>query len=211
MKRYWILPAVLTVALAACGGGKPSSSQMQSSQAAAQPANTPTAQQPATQAADTDASSAPMTTPDWFHYDKATNSVRMTITAGLTPVLNHWNFNGGTHGNIIITVPEGAKVTLTFTNADSAMAHTLGIVDKVGGYSATPTLPPVFKGAVTTPHSAAAGINPGKSQTLHFTASKAGNYAMICYMAGHAVLGMWLHFDVSAAGKAGVQSLVAGS
>lgn len=204
MKRYWILPAVLTVALAACGGGKTSNSQAKSSQAASQPAAAQTA---AKAAPDTDASAAPMTTPAWFHYDKASNTVKMTITAGLTAAVNHWNFNGGHNGDMIITVPEGAKVTLDFTNADSAMAHTLGIVAKVGGYSATPTLPPVFPGAVTTPHSSTAGINPGKSQTLHFTASKAGNYAMVCYMAGHAAVGMWIHFDVSKDGKAGVQSV----
>jgi uncharacterized cupredoxin-like copper-binding protein len=187
MKRYWILPAVLSLALTACGGGKSANNQKPASQAAAQQAAT-------TAAPDTDASSAPMTTPDWFHYDKATNSVRMTITAGLTAAVNHWNYNGGHNGDMIITVPEGAKVTL-------------GIVDKVGGYSATPTAPPVFKGAITTPHSSTAGINPGKSQTLHFTASKAGDYAMVCYMAGHAAVGMWIHFDVSKDGKAGVQSV----
>jgi sulfocyanin len=204
MKLYWILPAALSVVLTACGGSKTSNSQMQSSQAASQPA----AQQPAAQAApDTDASSAPMTTPDWFHYDKASNTVQMTITAGLTAAVNHWNYNGGHNGDMIITVPEGAKVTLDFKNADPAMAHTLGIVAKVGGYSATPTAPPVFEGAITTPHSSAAGIDPGKSQTLHFTASKAGNYAMVCYMAGHAAVGMWIHFNVSTDGTAGVQSV----
>jgi uncharacterized cupredoxin-like copper-binding protein len=36
-------------------------------------------------------------------------------------------------------------------------------------------------------------------------ATTAGNYAMVCYVPGHAALGMWLYFDVSADGEAGVR------
>ncbi len=203
MKRFSILPAAMLLALAACGGGE-SSNQMPANQpdtSAAQPA-----QPAATQTSQPDASSAPMTTPDWFSYDKGTNTVKMTITAGLTDAKNHWNFNGGHDGDMIITVPEGAKVTLDFKNADPAMAHSIGIVDKTSGFSATPTDEPVFAGAVSNPHTATEGLAPGGSETLNFTASKAGNYAAICYMAGHAATGMYVYFNVSADGKAGVQT-----
>ncbi len=203
MKRITILSAAMALAVTACGGG--SSKSQSESQPASQPAAQPA--QPAAQANQMpDASSAPMTTPDWFKYDKASNTVTMTITAGLTDAKNYWNFNGGHDGDMIITVPEGAKVTLDFKNADPAMAHTLGIVAKVGDYSATPTDPAVFDGAITQQHSATDGVQPNTSETLHFTASKAGNYAMICYMAGHAATGMWIHFNVSSDGQAGVQT-----
>lgn len=206
MKRHAILSAAVVMALSACGGGKSSSSQTQQSKPASQPAAAPAAA-PAQSAAKTpDASSAPMKTPKWFDYDKAAKTLKLGITAGLTNVKNYWNFNGGHDGDMIITVPVGTKVTLDFKDADPNMAHTLGIVDKVGGYSATPTLPAVFPGAITKQHSATDGVPPGKSETLHFTASKAGNYAMICYMAGHAATGMWIHFNVSSNGEAGVQT-----
>lgn len=205
MKRFSILPAAMLVALTACGGGE-SSNQMPANQPEQTPAAQQPAQQAAGQAAQADPSSAPMETPDWFKYDKASNTVTMTITAGLTDAKNHWNYNGAHDGNMIITVPQGAKVTIDFKNDDPAMAHSIGIVDKVGGYSATPTLDPVFDGAVSTPHSATDGLAPGKSETINFTAANAGNYAAICYMAGHAATGMWIHFNVSADGKAGVQS-----
>ncbi|MGD8321876.1 MAG: sulfocyanin-like copper-binding protein [Gemmatimonadota bacterium] len=201
MKSSPLLSVAILVTLTACGGGESSSDQMQESQPAAEPA------QPAAQPAQApDASSAPMTQPDWYQYDKSANTVEMTITAGLTDAMNHWNYNGATNGSMIITVPEGAQVSLTLKNDDPAMAHSLGIVDKVGGYSATPTAAPVFDGAVTTPHTATEGVNPGESQTIHFTASKAGKYAAVCYMAGHATTGMWIHFNVSADGEAGVQT-----
>jgi uncharacterized cupredoxin-like copper-binding protein len=35
-------------------------------------------------------------------------------------------------------------------------------------------------------------------------ASEAGEYSMVCYIAGHAVSGMWIKFVVSADGEAGV-------
>lgn len=221
MKRTALLSAGMLVMLTACQKTPPSNDEgvqtpameqatpaTGNAQATAQAAQTAAASSTSADASSgsSDVSSAPMTQPDWFHYDKASNKVDMTITAGLTPALNHWNYNGGHNGNMIITVPKGAAVALTLKNADPAMSHSLGIVDKVGGYSATVTLPPVFDGAITTPHTAATGVPSGKSQTIHFTASKAGKYAAVCYMAGHAATGMWIRFNVSAEGKAGVQS-----
>ncbi len=206
MKRHAILSAAMLVALSACGGGKSSSNQMQQSKPASQPAAQPA--QPAAQTAQAApaAASARMKTPDWFDYDKSAKTLKLTVTAGLTSAKNYWNFNGGHDGDMIITVPVGTKVTLDFKDADPNMAHSLGIVDKVGGYSATPTLPAVFPGAITKQHGPATGVQPKKSETLHFTASKAGKYGMICYMAGHAATGMWIRFNVSSNGEAGVQT-----
>ncbi len=208
MKRFPILSTAVLVTLAACGGGKTSSNQAQSSQAASQPAAAESAAAaPAMAGVAPDSSSAPMATPSWFDYDKAANTVKMTITAGLTNAKNYWNFNGGHDGDMIITVPVNSKVTIDFKNADPNMSHSMGIVAELGDhFTATPTNEPVFKGAVTEPHTATAGVDPGKSQTLHFVADKAGHYSMICYMAGHAATGMWIYFNVSATGEAGVQT-----
>jgi uncharacterized cupredoxin-like copper-binding protein len=46
---------------------------------------------------------------------------------------------------------------------------------------------------------------PGESETITFTASQAGEYSLVCYVPGHAMIGMYVHFNVSADGEAGVR------
>jgi len=199
MKRFATLS--LVVALAACSGGKSSSNQASESQPASQPDT-----QPAAQATQPAAPSGPMTTPAWYKKDDATKTVSLDITAGATDANNHWNFNGGTHGDIAITVPEGYTVKIHFENHDPAMAHSLGIVAQTSGFGATMTPTPAFPGAITSnPTSMTAATLPGKSEDISFTADKAGNYAMVCFIPGHAATGMYLLFNVSADGSAGVQ------
>jgi len=48
---------------------------------------------------------------------------------------------------------------------------------------------------------------PGESETITFVAGVAGNYSLVCYIAGHSAVGMWLFFNVSGDGEAGVQGL----
>jgi sulfocyanin len=200
MKRFATLS--LVVALAACSGGKSSSNEASASQPDTQPATQPEAQ--ATQAA---APSGPMTMPDWYKKDDATKTVSLDITAGATDANNHWNFNGGTHGDIAITVPEGYTVKIDFQNHDPAMAHSMGIVAQTSGFGAAMTPTPAFPGAITSnPTSMTAATLPGKSEDVTFKADKAGNYAMVCFIPGHAATGMYLLFNVSSDGSAGVQT-----
>jgi sulfocyanin len=195
MKRLSTLS--LVIALAACSGGEKPSNNAPASQPASQPAAQPAA--PA-------APSGPMTTPDWYSKNDAAKTVALTITAGATDVMNHWNFNGGTHGSIAITVPEGYKVNIHFQNHDPAMAHSMGIVNETSGFGAAMEPNPAFPGAITTnPTSMTDATLPGKSEDVSFTASTAGNYAMVCFIPGHAATGMYLLFNVSSDGSAGVQ------
>lgn len=196
MKRFATLS--LVAALAACGGGEPPADTDQTSQPAAAPA--PAAQQPS-------APTGEMTMPDWFHLDEANKAVHMTITAGSTPAINHWNFNGGHNGNMTITVPEGYAVTIEFKNVDpNGMAHSLGIVAGATSFAAMIEPDPVFPGAVTeNPTSMTDGTMPGEEETITFTAATAGQYTMVCFVAGHAATGMWVNFNVSAEGESGVQ------
>lgn len=196
MKRFATLS--LVAALAACGGGEPAQND-----AASQPAATP-AETPAATAA---APSGEMTMPDWFQVDQAAKTASMTITAGATDALNHWNFNGGHNGNMTITVPEGFAVTIHFKNADPmGMAHSMGIVAETSNFSAMMEPNPVFPGAITTnPTSLTEATMPGSEETVSFTASQAGNYSMVCFIPGHAATGMWVHFNVSGDGTVGVQ------
>ena len=134
------------------------------------------------------------------------NNVTLDIVAGQTDKGNYWNFNGSQFGEMTITVPVGANVTINFSNNDPNMAHSIGINP---GFETAPAMvdtTPVFEGAISAnPTSMTEATLPGQSTSISFVASEAGNYSMVCYIAGHAVSGMWVHFNVSAEGEAGVQ------
>lgn len=193
MKRFAMIPAALLVV--ACGGGEPAP------EAASEPEPEPAAAAPAP------AAMAEMAMTDWFHVDEANQSVHVTITAGaVDDALGYWNFNGGTNGDMTITVPEGFTVVIDFKNADPMMAHSLGISATTGGFGAMIAPDAVFEGAMTTnPASMTDATMPGEEETITFTASTAGDYAMVCFIPGHAATGMWIYFNVSADGSFGVQ------
>lgn len=199
MKRNTILSTAMLMALAACGGGEPAADT--SSESEMEPA-----------AAESEGmgemgAMGEMTMPDWFHVDEANQTVHMTITAGATDAKNYWNYNGYTDGAMTITVPEGYTVTIDFVNEDPNMAHSLGISSQTSGFGASLTPDPVFEGALSSnPISMVDATMPGESETIEFTASTAGDYAMVCYIPGHAATGMWVLFNVSGDGSAGVQT-----
>jgi hypothetical protein len=88
------------------------------------------------------------------------------------------------------------------------MAHSLGIQAGFTNPMMPPAPTPAFPGAITpNPQSMIDGTMPGQTATIQFVASTAGNYTMICYVAGHTAIGMWLYFNVAADGSAGVQGL----
>ena len=45
----------------------------------------------------------------------------------------------------------------------------------------------------------------GESESFEFVADAAGEYHLVCYVAGHSAVGMWMFFNVSSDGSAGVQ------
>jgi sulfocyanin len=195
------------VALGACGGGNKANGTADTTAAAA-PAESAGAPQAAAAASSAAAPSGPMTTPAWMKVDKAKKTVSLDIHAGQTPDNNHWNFNGYDKGNATITVPEGYKVTIKFTNDDPSLAHSIGVDSAYTTFPPTFTNPqPIFSGAISPdPTDPGKATQPNKSQTLNFSASKAGSYTLNCFIPGHAMAGMWIHFDVSSDGKAGVQT-----
>lgn len=191
MKRTAFMSALL-LGLAACGG----------SETAEEAPATETVEAPAAEEA---AAPAPgeMTMPDWYQMDG--ENVTLDITAGATDKGNYWNYNGYQNGEITIAVPVGANVTINFANNDPNMAHSVGIS---AGFDAPPAVVEpvaVFEGAISgNPTSMTEATLPGQSEVVTFTASEAGEYVMVCYIAGHAVSGMWVKFVVSAEGEAGV-------
>jgi FtsP/CotA-like multicopper oxidase with cupredoxin domain len=186
--RNKALAAVLLFGLAACGGGD----------------DAPAAA-PSTPAADAPAAAAPAAA-DWFVVDEAAQTVTINLVAGQTSDNNYWNYNGFYGGRGGITVPEGFQVTINFENRDPAMAHSVGVGERQAAYPTTFQNPePVFAGAISSnPTSMTAATMPGQAETITFTADAAGEYALICYIAGHAVTGMWMPFTVSADGSYGI-------
>lgn len=190
MKRSAFTTALL-LALAACGG----SDAPEAGAPAATDAPAAT-EAPAT-------SSTEMTVPSWYTQDG--NNVTLDIVAGSTDRGNYWNYNGAMFGEMTIVVPVGANVAINFSNDDPYMAHSIGVS---AGFTTAPAMVdpvPVFEGAISqNPTSMTEGTMPGESETVSFVASEAGDYVLVCYIAGHAVSGMWLKFVVSADGEAGV-------
>jgi uncharacterized cupredoxin-like copper-binding protein len=187
--RIKALSAALLLGVAACGGDGD----------APAPATT---QQPAEQPA-----AAAATASDWFVVDEAAQTVTIALTAGATSDNNYWNYNGLYGGRGAITVPEGYTVTINFENRDPAMAHSVGVGERMATYPTNFSDPqPVFAGAMSSnPTSMTQSTMPGQSETLTFTADRAGEFALICYVSGHAATGMWMNFNVSSDGSHGVQ------
>ena len=199
MKSLKLFPAA-TLFLVACGGGEPADSG-----ASDAPSTEPAVvEAPAGPAAPT----GPMTIPDWYQVDHDAKTVRLSVVAGLSPDNNYWNYNGAIRGQLAITVPEGYEVTIDLENRDPNMAHSLGISSELVNFMVPPTPEPVFAGAITeNPQSMIDATMPGETESITFVADTAGNYSMVCYIAGHSAIGMWLFFNVSAGGEAGVQGL----
>jgi FtsP/CotA-like multicopper oxidase with cupredoxin domain len=198
MKLFKLVPAIALL-VAACGGG-----DAPDTDTADGPAVAPA---PATPAGPT-APAGPMTIPSWYAVDHDARTVHMTLTAGSTPANNYWNYNGAISGELAITVPEGYTVTIDLINEDPNMAHSVGVSRELSNFAVPPAPDPVFPGAITpNPTSMVDGTMPGETVTITFVAETAGNYSMVCYVPGHSALGMWLFFNVSSGGEAGVQGL----
>ncbi len=190
MKRTAAATAfLLALTTAACGGSDAAESDMPMDEAPAEASGT----------------TAPAGA-DWFQIDDASQTVTLDITAGSTPDMNYWNFNGYTRAKPgTITVPMGYTVVINFDNADPNMAHSLGIEEWQATWGGTVEVSPAFAGAVTqNPGSLTDATMPGESETIQFVADVAGDYTMICYVPGHANLGMVVMFVVSSDGTSGV-------
>jgi FtsP/CotA-like multicopper oxidase with cupredoxin domain len=199
MKLFKLVPAIALL-VAACGGGGDAPDTDTADGPAVAPA-------PATPAGPT-APAGPMTIPSWYAVDHDARTVHMTLTAGSTPANNYWNYNGAISGELAITVPEGYTVTIDLINEDPNMAHSVGVSRELTNFAVPPAPDPVFPGAITpNPTSMVDGTMPGETVTITFVAETAGNYSMVCYVPGHSALGMWLFFNVSSGGEAGVQGL----
>jgi FtsP/CotA-like multicopper oxidase with cupredoxin domain len=167
------------------------------------------APEPPAERPDAEPAPAALTTPDWFQIDHDANAVDIHLVAGSTGDNNYWNFQGFYGGRGLIKVPEGYTVTITLENRDPNMGHSVGVgelMDRWPGSFQTP-ITPVFEGALTeNPTSMTESTMPGESEAITFVADRSGEFALVCYVVGHASAGMWLPFTVSTDGEYGVRN-----
>ena len=186
MRRTQRITSALLFALsiAACGGGEEPAEE-----------EAPAAEAPAP------AAPAPAGAADWIRIDSAANTVTLDIVAGKDGTNNNWNFNGFANGGYTVTVPQGATVTINFSNNDANMGHSIGVAEKPAGpWPATMPATPVFTGGVSSnPTSMTESTMNGETETVTFTANRAGEFALVCYVPGHATAGMWINFTVGGA------------
>lgn len=200
MKRFSAFgtAALFVLAAVACGdgGGEPAPDEGEM-----QPA---TQQQPAQQGQQDGGSGAAgaVSMPEWISYDESGNAVTLEIVAGQTTENNAWNFNGYFGGTGEILVPAGAEVTIEFSNEDENMAHSIGVDSRRENFPANFTnVEPAFEGAISSnPTSLTESTLAGESETITFTAGEPGEYSLVCYVPGHAAVGMYLHFTVTEEG-----------
>ncbi len=198
MKRISALSTAILFAFAtaACGGGETGGEAAGGTEEGGQAE--------AGQAAQAETGSE-VSVPDWMTVDEANQTVTLDIIAGQTTDNNSWNFNGYFGGEGEILVPQGYEVTINFSNEDQNMAHSIGVGERRSSYPANFSNPqPVFEGGISSnPTSLTEGTMPGDSETVTFTAATAGEYALICYVPGHAAVGMYMDFTVTTDGTVG--------
>jgi hypothetical protein len=103
-----------------------------------------------------------------------------------------FNFNGYANGDLVVQVPAGWTITVTF-RVDSVFHHSLAIVpwDQKKAHVFTDAFP-----GSSIPDPKAGIRRSSKPVSFTFVAGSAGQYAMVCEVPGHDELGMWDEFDV---------------
>ena len=126
--------------------------------------------------------------PVWARWDPPTKTASLTITAAYNQVGSGFNFDGYNNGGLTITVPTGAKVVVSYTNR-AAVPHSV-VITPFAKRSLVGNFPLAFPGSASP--NAGVGIAKLKvPQVFSFTAGKAGTYAIVCGVPGHAIGGMW--------------------
>ncbi len=129
------------------------------------------------------------------HVGGAATTAAFSIVAGQGTANGGLNFNGKDKGRIVITVPVGAEVTLTLSNKGD-LPHSLQVIPFTDKLPGTALAKPAFPGAETP--NPQQGILKGKTAVAKFTATKPSKFLLICGFPGHALLGMYGIFEVSA-------------
>jgi hypothetical protein len=119
--------------------------------------------------------------------------VSLTVNAAMGTAGGGLNFNGFNRGGMTVTVPQGWHVNVTFKNLALQSPHSAVVTDLAQSKETQPSVEGVFEGSAT--ERAAQGITSG-TQFFEFDASRTGQFALLCAVAGHANGGQWDYFTV---------------
>jgi plastocyanin len=146
----------------------------------------------------TAAAHQPAGTPNFLVVNAKAHTATLTLTAAYK---GGFDFDGDSKGKMVVSVPTGYKVNVTFTNK-STVPHSAVIASYSKRMSAS-GITPVFRGASTPDPTS--GTGQGTTVHFSFVANKAGTYAIVCAVPGHAVAGMWDVLKVTHGGKASIK------
>jgi sulfocyanin len=137
--------------------------------------------------------------PTWLVYNASAHTATLTMIAAYNTNLSGFNFNGYGQGKMVVTLPLGTKLTVKFSNKAS-LPHSW-VLTPFAKHTAS-AFPTAVKGAATP--NPTSGTTMGTNVTLHFTATPAGTYAMVCAVPGHAAAGMWDTLIIAKGTKASI-------
>ncbi|HEY8283254.1 MAG TPA: sulfocyanin-like copper-binding protein, partial [Chloroflexota bacterium] len=136
----------------------------------------------------------------WIAWDTAKHTATLTLIAGYSNAVSGFNFNGYGNGQMVISVPVGYHVTVDFSN-QGLLPHSAEVTPSADK-NLPSNFPLAFSGAASI--NPASGIVKGQTSNFSFVANKAGTYALVCGVPGHAAAGMWEVFQVTAGGQPSV-------
>ena len=146
--------------------------------------------------------------PQWVQWDAASKTAQVKIVAAYNGANGFFNFDGYNAGNLTVTVPIGARVVVSFTNK-AGLPHS-ALVTPYADRQLPGNFPLAFPGA-STPNPSAGAASVKVPQIFTFTASKAGQYAIVCGVPGHAIGGMWDRLVVAKVPEATQQTAETGA
>ena len=135
--------------------------------------------------------------PSWITFDSAAKAVHLTLET--TPSAAGPAINGHRAGDVRIVVPLGWTVRWSWTNGDSAAAHSLVLMqerEKLPELGGRPALTNAMTRMVT------AGMRSGQTDETTFEADQAGWYWLLCGVPAHALEGEWIGLKVDPDAKA---------
>jgi Sulfocyanin (SoxE) domain len=123
--------------------------------------------------------------------------VTLALVAGYDAENNGFNFDGYGRGELLVDVPLGWRVQVACSNR-GGMRHSCAVV------ADSMTVQPAFNGA-SSPHPTY-GLEPGKSATFAFVASRVGSFRLACLVPGHEEARMWDVLEITRGGKPSISA-----
>jgi len=127
------------------------------------------------------------TPPAYYAAGAQPHTVELQLVSSLNSARCEATLDGSSHGTTTVSVPEGWKVYVTFTNHAAQCADGVAVVEHPGVTTA------VFGGAQTPSPVAGGGVD-----YFEFTASGQGEYVFASTSRARALAGEWIRFDVVA-------------